>query len=159
MVSINIYMEVFMKYNSLKMTSLIITIFMVVSICSLIFAYPISLWFCDFSHSVDAEGKVFYFTITLLLGFIPAFTSLVCLKKLVKAIENDDTFTLKNIKLLNIISKCCSVACLLCFVSAIYYIVWCFVGVAAGFMALLIRVIKDTFIRAYEIKTENDLTI
>ena len=50
-------------------------------------------------------------------------------------------------------------ACLLCLVSAWYYLPWLLVAVAAGFMALIVRIVKNCFAQAAAMKDELDFTI
>ena len=47
----------------------------------------------------------------------------------------------------------------MCLASTFYYAPWGLAGVAAGFMALLVRVIKNCFEQAVRMKDELDYTI
>ena len=53
----------------------------------------------------------------------------------------------------------CAAACAVCLASTFYYAPWSLAGVAAGFMALLVRVIKNCFEQAVRMKDELDYTI
>ena len=48
---------------------------------------------------------------------------------------------------------------MICVVSCAYYIPFFFVAIAAGFVGLIVRVIKNVFAEAIALKDENDFTI
>ena len=78
---------------------------------------------------------------------------------LVVNIGEEKVFTEENIRSLRIISWMCFAVAAVTLASVWYYLFW---GIAAGlmvFMGLLIRVIKNTFEKAKELKDENDFTI
>ncbi len=78
---------------------------------------------------------------------------------LVVNIGEEKVFTEENIRRLRIISWMCFAVAAVTLASVWYYLFW---GIAAGlmvFMGLLIRVIKNTFEKAKELKDENDFTI
>ena len=64
-----------------------------------------------------------------------------------------------EVRALRAISWCCAAACAVCLASTFYYAPWSLAGVAAGFMALLVRVIKNCFEQAVRMKDELDYTI
>ena len=47
----------------------------------------------------------------------------------------------------------------LCLVSCLYYLPFIAVAIAAGFMALIVRIVKNIFQQAIDMKAELDLTI
>ena len=58
------------------------------------------------------------------------------------------------------ISWCCTWAAVLCLPVGIWiYLPFAFLAVAAGFMALLVRVLKNAFAQAVRMKDELDYTI
>ena len=58
------------------------------------------------------------------------------------------------------ISWCCVGAALLCLPAGVLlYLPFAFLGIAAGFMALLVRVLKNAFAQAVRMKDELDYTI
>lgn len=84
---------------------------------------------------------------------------LVCLDILLKNIGNGQPFITKNVTLLRIISYCCFGVSL----TFIYFAVlrpFAFAIVfAAAFFGLILRVVKNCFKKAVEIREENDATI
>ena len=55
--------------------------------------------------------------------------------------------------------RCCVGAGAVCLVSCLYYLPFIAVAIAAGFMALLVRIVKNIFQQAIDMKAELDLTI
>ncbi len=68
-------------------------------------------------------------------------------------------FIMKNVVSLRHISWCCFLGAAICLVSALYYFPWALVGVAAAFMGLIVRVVKNVFARAVSLQDDADFTI
>jgi hypothetical protein len=64
-----------------------------------------------------------------------------------------------NVKYLRRISWCCIVVSLITLAAGVLYIPYVFVSVAAGFMGLMLRVVKNVMENAVQLKEENELTI
>lgn len=100
---------------------------------------------------------------TVLLCYYPsAVLGLVALAALIKMLLNikaEKTFVVENVTALRIISWCCFLVSAICLIGAGTYISFMFVTVAAGFVGLILRVVKNVMQTAVEIKSENDLTI
>lgn len=88
-----------------------------------------------------------------------AMTALFSLRQLLKNIMRGDTFVTDNIKRLNILFLCCIAAAVISFFSGYFYLPFYIISVAAAFFSLILRVIKNVFRSAIEIKAENELTI
>ena len=56
-------------------------------------------------------------------------------------------------------SWCCVGAGLICLVSGVYYLPFAAIAIAAGFMALIVRIVKNVFRQAILMKDDLDLTI
>lgn len=114
--------------------------------------------FVRFSYS--ASGKdTRLFLATIYACAVPVADILFHLNRLVASIGNEEIFTDENIRRLRIISWMCGATGLICFLSMPYYLLWGILGCCMIFMCLLIRVIKNVFVRAKELKDENDYTI
>ena len=100
---------------------------------------------------------------TVLMCYYPtAVLGLMALGSLIKMLLNikaEKTFVSENVTALRIISWCCFAVSAICLVGAGTYISFIFVTVAAGFVGLILRVVKNVMQTAVEIKSENDLTI
>ena len=86
----------------------------------------------------------------------------VCLYKLWRLLGNlgaGAVFTAENVGLLRAVSRCCVGAALVCLVSSVYYLPFLLLALAAGFMALIVRIVKNVFQQAVAMKSELDLTI
>lgn len=81
------------------------------------------------------------------------------LMRLIRNIGREQLFTADNISCLRWISWMCFAVAVIALVSALYYVMWIVIACCMAFMGLLIRVIKNVFERAREIKEENDFTI
>lgn len=91
---------------------------------------------------------------------IPAYVVLWDLHRLLKHIGGGQIFVSENVRALRRISWCCIAAALITAAAAV--IEWpslALITVAAGFMALIVRIVKNVFERAIAMKDELDLTI
>lgn len=150
-----------MKWNqdkSVKLTRVCIFIFWVILAGVCIGAPWIYGAFAKL-RSPQLDGKVTYLLVTHYSTAIPVATALFVMQKLLANISKNEVFIPENIAYLRVLSFCCLVAGIIFFVSGFYYLSFLFLGVIALFAALLLRVIKNVFAEAEEIKQENDYTI
>ena len=83
----------------------------------------------------------------------------VNLWKLLANIQRGMVFEMTSVKYLRITAWCCAGVCIICFLSALYYTPFILISVAAGFMALIVRIIKNVFEQAISMKDELDFTV
>ena len=100
-----------------------------------------------------------YFLVTTYTVAVPAAIALYMMNRLLANIRKEEVFTEKNTRYLRGMSWCCLAAGLIFLVSSFYYLPFFALCAAAVFMALILRVIKNVFAQAEEIKKENDYTI
>lgn len=100
-----------------------------------------------------------YFLVTTYTVTVPAAVTLYMMNRLLANIRKEEVFTEKNTRYLRGMSWCCLAAGLIFLVSSFYYLPFFALCAAAVFMALILRVIKNVFAQAEEIKKENDYTI
>lgn len=81
------------------------------------------------------------------------------LDRLLRNIHRGEVFTSENTACMRRISWCCFAVALLCLGFTVPYQPFIFVAVAAGFVGLILRVMKNVFAQAVAIKEENDFTI
>ena len=98
-------------------------------------------------------------TAALLLCCIPAMGALLWLHKLLSNISDSRVFVDENVTLLRRISWCCFLAAGITLVSSRFYLVFLLISVAAAFMGLILRVVKNVIQQAVILRTENELTI
>lgn len=99
------------------------------------------------------------FLVSLYAASVPAYIALYKMMRLLKNIDKEEIFVLQNVQILNVLAKCCMAVAIICLVSSLYYVVYLFVAVAAAFMMLLLKVIKNVFQRACTMQSELDFTI
>ena len=88
-----------------------------------------------------------------------AWTTLVGIFILMNNIIRGDIFIKQNIFLMRLLSWCCALVALICFVGGFWYVGLFIFSLGAAFMMLILRVLKSVMARAAELKNENDLTI
>ncbi len=97
--------------------------------------------------------------IGLYLCSVPAYFLLAGLYRLLKNLEKDRVFVAENVILLRRVSWCCVMAAVICLCIAPVWPSLFLVAVAASFMALIVRVVKNVFVRAIGMKDELDYTV
>ena len=110
--------------------------------------------------NISKELSLYIITfISYILGIIAQVT-LFCMLKFVTNLEKDLVFIPQNIKWLRFISfGCLSAGLLLIVVAVVYHKLYLIFSLAALFMMLIVRVIKNAFEQAVKMKEELDLTI
>ena len=81
------------------------------------------------------------------------------LRGVLRRIGAGQVFVAENPRALRVISWCCLYEAALCLTGAFWYLPFLLVSVAAGFMALIVRVVKNILEQAVALKDENDHTI
>lgn len=109
----------------------------------------------------DNQSLLRPFLIGFRISIVPAFIALVCLHFLLRNIRRNKVFVFANVSLIRIVSWCCFItATVFLFLGfAYYYASGLMMGVLMAFLGLVLRVLKNVFAQAVEIKTENDLTV
>ena len=87
------------------------------------------------------------------------FVTLYSLIRLLLNIKKDSIFIMPNVKYLRRISWCCIIVSLITLAAGVLYIPYVFVSIAAGFMGLMLRVVKNVMENAVQLREENELTI
>ena len=149
-----------MKWNSDRSVTLSIwctRLAMALGILCAVFSPRIVNWYIQVSGKADWRAEPIL--IALLACCVPAMGALIWLHKLLTNIKNEQVFTDENISLLRRISWCCFLAALITLISARFYLVFGLISIAAAFMGLILRVVKNVIQQAVIIKTENELTI
>lgn len=88
-----------------------------------------------------------------------AYVTLYSLIRLLFNIRNGNTFIRRNVTYLRCISWCCYAVAGITLVGGVFYLPFLVVAVAAGFVGLMLRVVKNVMQSAVEIREENELTI
>lgn len=112
------------------------------------------------SGAVFPREKILAFTACLLLSSIPGFRLLWCMNRLLKNLQAARVFIPENVRLLRIVSYCCFFAAMFCAVFAAGFLVSLWIVVmAAGFVGLIVRIVKNVFEQAIVMQDELDFTV
>lgn len=106
-----------------------------------------------------APGVNRYFLATIYIGSLPAAGLLYMLHKLLQNIGGEEVFTQGNVELLRRISWCCFLGAAICAASGLYFVPWHLMAVAAAFMGLIVRIVKNLIARAVALQDEVDHTV
>ena len=144
--------------KSIILSKLCVLLFMGLLVAAVVTAPWLTQWYVEFSQA-GLEEEAAYFMATIYVGSVPAAYLLYSLLKLLRRIETGQVFTAKNVELLRRISWSCFVGAGIALISLLYYYPWLFMGVAAAFMGLIVRVVKNVVAQAVELKDEADYTV
>jgi len=92
-------------------------------------------------------------------SLIPAFCAIFSLYRLLRNISKNIIFDCSNVTLLRILSWCCFLVTGIFFIFGFMYTFCLILAFAAIFFGLILRVIKNVFEKAIELKEENEYTI
>ena len=144
--------------NSIFLTKIVLLIF-AAGYLAVVLTCPL-LTDCFVRLSFLAAGiSKWLFAATIYAAAVPVGLLLWELWQLLWDIGLEEIFTGDNVRRLRIISWMCFLAALICLLSMLYYVFWGILSACLFFMGLLIRVIKNTFQEAKELKEEADFTI
>ena len=88
-----------------------------------------------------------------------AWAALGSILRLMTNIIHDQVFAPQTVFLMRLLSWCCAYVAVVCFVFGFFWTPLLVFALGAGFMTLILRVLKSVMARATEIKAENELTI
>ena len=115
-------------------------------------------WWVDFRNMQNPNAAA-EFLVSLYTLSAAGWLCLYSLWKLLSNISAQNIFTEVNISLMRTVSWLCAAAALICFASGFYYPPFFIAAAAAAFMMLIVRVVKNCFRQALDMKSELDLTI
>ena len=125
--------------------------------------WAVKMWLCLYRGFTEESGVLLYQQKLFAGCFYPsavfAYVTLYSLIRLLLNIKNDAIFISPNVRYLRRISWCCFAVALLTLAAGVFYIPYSFLSVAAGFVGLMLRVVKDVMENAVQLKEENELTI
>lgn len=109
------------------------------------------------ANYLDSKRTLFFITAYSSAIFIAA--ALYLLHCLLNNIRREIVFDICNVKCLRYLSWCCLAAGVIYLLSGFYFALFWVLAVMAVFISLIIRVIKNVFAQAVQLKEENDYTI
>ncbi|NLW92536.1 MAG: DUF2975 domain-containing protein [Syntrophomonadaceae bacterium] len=143
--------------RSIGLSKFCVLVFMGLLMGTVVVAPWLTAWFVSFSQTM--QGAESLFMATIYIGAIPAAYLLHNLLQLLRRIEAGQVFITENVECLRRISWCCFAGAGVAAVSGFYYLAWLFVFVAAAFMGLIVRVVKNVVAQAVALKDESDYTV
>jgi hypothetical protein len=156
------------KEKSVLLTQAIVRICYVTLAVALV-ALPIFLHYKSTNTINMIDGFIGFILIPFYFVAPAGYVALISIDKILINMKKEVVFDYKNVKLLRILSWCCFYATLVGVVSYLVVfamthnpvILFAYLILAAGelFVGLVVRVVKNIFESAIEIKDENDLTI
>lgn len=107
----------------------------------------------------ESMAKLPLFLATVYLTAIPAAAALWDLRSLLCNISCGDVFLQGNVTILRRLSWYCFAAGVIFFAAGFFYLPFFLLSIAAAFVGLILRVVKNVFSEAVALKDENDYTI
>ena len=145
------------KSRSLLLSRIMIPIFLILLTGGSIGLPWLLRWYTGYA------GKAFDDLLPTMLSLwacaLPAFVALVRLGSVLKNIAREQVFIRANVRSLRAISWCCYAVALVFLIFFFYYVLGLLLAIFAAFIGLILRVVKNVFEQAVEIKEENDLTV
>ncbi|MGE5389632.1 MAG: DUF2975 domain-containing protein [Deltaproteobacteria bacterium] len=143
--------------RSIGLSKFCVLAFMFILLATVVSAPWLTPWFVGYSETMPGTEK--FFMATIYIGAIPAAYLLYSLLQLLRRIEAGQVFITENVECLRRISWSCFAGAGVAATSGFYYPPWLFIFVAAAFMGLIVRVVKNVVAQAVALKDEADYTV
>ena len=143
--------------KSVRLSQACVVVFAALLLLLDVFCYAAVTWFTHLRGMPRQTGILMMITIYLCSIF--GWVLLWKLWRLLQNIRSQVVFDAKNVALLRAVSWCCVGAGVICLASSVYYLPFSAVAIASGFMALIVRIVKNVFEQAILMKDDLDLTI
>ncbi len=151
-----------MNWNQNKsvILSRVCVIFFAVLLAALdLSAYWTTRYFVDLSGQLSGP-QYLHLMILFYLCSAAGWAALWNLWRLLKNIRNSQVFVTENVALMRAVSWCCFAVGIICAAgTVIVYPLLLLVALAAGFMGLIVRIVKNAFEQAISMKDELDFTV
>ena len=150
-----------MKWNekySIRLSKVCVALFALTVVALALTAPWVVNWFVKFSRAM-LLGRENFLLVSVYAAVPPALAVLWLLWQLLGNLQKGRVFIPQNAGYLRGVSWCCIAAAGICLASGLYYLPCLLVAVLAGFMALIVRVVKNVFEQAIILQTDADYTI
>ena len=139
--------------------SLVLTCLVIAGLAFAVFCLPMVLdWY--FAHVGWPNQPMPTYVWALLYAAIGvAFLAGICLLRLLANVRKGNVFQLTSAWYLRIISWCCLGECLIFAALTLYFLFAPIIAFAAGFIGLMLHVVKNVIEEGTRIKSENDYTV
>jgi hypothetical protein len=149
------------EMKSLKLSRLLVLGMFFLLIVLMFTSYIIAGWFSAISVGKGVIKSNLTGAVTAMICICDVFAliAVASLHKLLSNISKDEVFIPQNALCLRVISWCCVFAGLTMTFFSLWRYEFLFTAFFAMFLGLIIRVVKNVFEKAIELKSENDFTI
>lgn len=151
------------RKHSVTLSIVICFVFSVILTVGLFLApWALKMWFTLYRGWVDGyplADTLNAFKACFYPSSVFAYITLYSLIRLLFNIRNDEIFIPQNVTYLRRISWCCFVVAVITLIGGLFYLPIGFIGIATGFVGLMLRIVKNVMQAAVCIREENDLTI
>ncbi len=142
--------------KSVKLTYVLVWVVIAVLVAALFLIPPFARWY-DY---VSFEQPIFgWLCAALYLCLVPAFVAMAQLLGLLHNIRFERIFVQVNTRHLRVLAYCCFAECAIFLALGILRPTSLVVSFAACFFGLILRVLKNVFEKAVELREENDAVI
>ena len=144
------------------MLSRVLTVVLTAAIASgLVFIPRITDWYCGITvgHGfIDGDFRL-PMTVILYVTTVLGLAAAVSLYILLDGISKEQVFTAKNTRCLRVISRACLLAAAAFAVLGLWRFIFLAFAFLGAFLGIVMRVLKNVFAAAVELKEENDYTV
>ena len=148
------------KNLSLMISSILVKlVFVAIIVCCFIAPQLITYYEQSYIIPFGIDSVYIPLLITLYCAAVPALILIIALDRLLANIRKGNAFIKENVICLRIISYCCFAASVIFIYFGFLRHFALFIVAAAAFFGLILRVVKNVFEQAIEIREENDYTI
>lgn len=117
------------------------------------------LWLCRWMVQLAGHGSVAALMVCLYGCSIPAYILIWDMLRLLRNLQQEQVFTAENTGLMRAVSYCCFAAGLVCLAGSFWFPMLLAITAAAGFVGLIVRIVKNVFQQAIGMKDELDYTV
>lgn len=113
-----------------------------------------------FLRQIVSRRDFVCFAVCVFLCNVPGFLLIARMNRLLRNLQDGSVFTPENVGLLHDVSRCCIAAALICIGGVLAGLpTLLVVTLAAGFVGLIVRIVRNVFEQAILMKDELDLTV
>lgn len=122
-------------------------------------AYWLVAWLISISSVLGGlQNRSLLFAVIYCCSIL-AWILLFSLWKLLQNMKAGIIFQADNVRYLRLTSWCCFGVCAICCTSAFFYVPMILIAISAGFIGLIVRIVKNVFEQARAMKEELDFTV
>ena len=150
-------MQDWLKSKSLLFSQIFVVLFALLLAVLDLGGIRIVRWFSGLRNLMERQTLAFLAALYLCSVF--GWILLWAMWRLLKNLRAARVFTEENVALLHRVSWCCAAAAAICLASGMFYLPFLIAATAAGFMSLIVRIVRNVFQKALDMKNELDLMI